>query len=122
MQQAGNDGQTYSNVVAVMRLPNGYEAPQPDGYVRTIHRPQEGGMGMVSAPRSAQSFQQPQPPRPALPRPMQPPFQPGVTQPAFQPPVQPMFQPQAFQPPPPDAQGQGYTQGHDEVTDDDVPF
>ena len=51
MQQTGNDGQVYANVVAVMRLPTGYEAPKPDGYVRMIHRPQDG---LVSAPRSPQ--------------------------------------------------------------------
>jgi hypothetical protein len=55
VQQAGNDGQIYANIIAVMRLPNGYEAPQPDGYVRVIHRPQDG---LVSAPRSSQGLQQ----------------------------------------------------------------
>ena len=101
VQQTGLDGQTYGNVIAVMRLPNGYEAPQPDGYVRVIHRPQEGG-GMVSQPRAPQQ---------------QPPLGRRQPQPGLLP--QPPVAARARQQPPPPADA---TQYADEVTDEDVPF
>jgi hypothetical protein len=101
VQQAGNDGQIYANIIAVMRMPNGYEAPQPDGYVRVIHRPQEGG-GMVSQPRAPQQqppFGRRQQQAGLLPKPPLPPKSPETwVQPAAQPPYK------------------------DEVTDEDIPF
>jgi len=124
MQQPGNDGQMYSNVIAVMRLPNGYEAPRPEGYVRQIHRQD----GMVSAPRHAQGFQQqPFGARPATvaPRGIQPQFQQPYNQPPYQAPPQPA------QPAPsgwtrvPHAQTQQPVQPpypEQAVTDEDIPF
>jgi hypothetical protein len=111
VQQTGNDGQLYGNVAAVMRLPQGYEAPRPDGYVRVIHRdgqpagqnqPPQGFQQQYG--RRAQAF--PQQPNRSQPHAHDAgggwsgPFQP--VQPA-QPTVQPPYPPQ-------------------EITDDDVPF
>ena len=121
VQQTGNDGQLYGNVAAVMRLPQGYEAPRPDGYVRVIHR--DGQPGQNQPPQSfqqqygrrAQQFPVP-PPQQQQPNRSQPhahdagggwsgPFQPPQPQPGAQPTVQPPYPPQP-----------------QEITDDDVPF
>jgi hypothetical protein len=66
MQQLGMDGQMYSNVIAVMRLPQGYEPPRPDGYVRVIHRPESQPQQLASQPRV---FRQAPVAQPALPPP-----------------------------------------------------
>lgn len=123
VQQIGNDGQTYSNVSAVMRLPGGYEAPQPDGYVRVIHRDQGGGM--LPAPRQQQpqqGFQQPsyrrQPQPPPATRGIQPQFQ--QPQPAHDAGAWPQQRGAMQNPAPPNQQYQ--PPDHQEITDDDIPF
>jgi hypothetical protein len=112
------DGQLYSNIVAVMRLPNGYQAPAPDGYTRVIHRPetQQGPPQMQSMPRSARPPMQPaNPQRGAMQYPPQPQGSwsgPLPTAPAHD----AGNYPQPAQPAPPIGQ---FPEG---VTDDDIPF
>jgi hypothetical protein len=44
---ASKDGQTYSNVASIMKLPKGMQAPEPRDYVRVCDRPAEQGVGIA---------------------------------------------------------------------------
>jgi hypothetical protein len=48
-----NNGKTYDNVNAVMRLPKGMSVPVIEGYVRVKDRPTEGGAPPENAPGDA---------------------------------------------------------------------
>ena len=58
--QGSRGDRVWANVEAVMKLPKGTEALQPDGYVRVKDRKVAEAPAMVSMPRSAQREQPPE--------------------------------------------------------------